>query len=291
MFDKYYIIDEVSMLDMELANILFKAIPTGSLVILVGDIDQLPSVGPGDVLNDLINAGIPTYRLEGSFRQENGSCIVENAQRVKQGISTLIEKDDFTIIHAKNEEEAIKMAAWTAAEGAVLLTPLRKTVCGSVELSNEIQSLLNRTGAFKLYGKTAFYKNDKVIATDNNYQLGFFNGEYGIVTEISDEGLVIQFSKKIIFVPNSFLGQIVLAYAITIHKSQGAEFNRVTILLSRKSMRMLQMNLLYTAITRAKKEVTIITEDDCLETAINNKRPIRQTGLTNRIKQNMKNPS
>ncbi len=287
--DYVYIIDEASLIDMELASILFSAIPSNSIIILVGDVDQLPSVRAGNLLDDLINAGIETYRLTETFRQESGSSIIENAYKINNGdINLNISSSDFQIWEAENEEDAINLCLMLADKGVdgwQLLCPTKKHNCGSINLCNQIQNERKMTGIYKKYGNTNYFIDDHIIMLENNYEVGFFNGESGIITDIDEDGVEVNFGNdKSLYIKNVYLSQMALAYAITIHKSQGAEYENVIILLTAKAGHMINRNLLYTAVTRAKKTVNIIEEKGLLKKAITNLSKKRMSDLDIQIK-------
>lgn len=287
--DYIYIVDEASLIDMELASILFSAIPSNSIIILVGDVDQLPSVKAGNLLDDLINAGIETYRLTESFRQKSGSTIIENAYKINSGdINLNLSNSDFQIWEAVSEEDAINLCLTLADKGVdgwQLLCPTKKYSCGSVNLCNRIQDERKMTGTYKKYGNTNYFIDDHIIMLENNYEIGFFNGESGIITDIDDDGVEVNFGNdKCLYIKNVYLSQMALAYAISIHKSQGAEYENVIILLTNKANHMINRNLLYTAVTRAKKTVNIIEERGLLKKAIINLPKKRMSELDIQIK-------
>lgn len=287
--EQIYIIDEFSMADIVIAGALFANIPAGSLVILVGDTDQLPSVNPGNVLGELIDAGIPCFCLHEGFRQKSGSAIIENAVKVRNGdINLNTSSNDFTIWNMNNVDDAIELCTCMAdMNNTQILSPLKKSSEGTKHLNNLIQNKLyhNNTPDKKIYGDTVFYIGTKIVMTDNNYMHHYFNGETGTVTGIDSEGMEIRFtSEKTLYIENCCLKDVELAYALTVHKAQGAEYDNVVILLTKRSSLLLTRNLLYTAITRAKKNVTIINVGDSLKTCILNVTPKRQTGLCGLLK-------
>lgn len=263
---KLYIIDEASMLDLELASILFSNIPSNTFVLLIGDADQLPSVGTGSLLSDLINAGIESYRLEGTFRQMNGSAIVSNAYAINDSkYDNIKEAEDFNIIEVKTDADIIDTVLFAADEPETewqVLTPMRKSMLGSIEMGLKLQGQLTFASNLKKdYGKITFHIGDKVLTVHNNYSAGYYNGEQGVVTGISEDGILITFDDgSMIDVSNSELSDVMLSYAMTIHKSQGAEYENVIIVLPASADIMCSKNLLYTAVTRAKKRVIIISQ-------------------------------
>lgn len=275
--ERIYIIDEVSMMDLKIAKVLFSSIPNDSLVILIGDSDQLPSVDVGCILQDLIDAGIPTYRLEGSFRQAKGSAIIDNAYKIKNGdVNLKLDNQSFDVFSVSTIEEAIDLCMLFVGTGKdannediQVLCPTYKYESGAKKLSNQLQKQIidrktyDTAGLFKEYDNTRFYINDKIIMTANNYNAGYFNGAPGVITDIDDNGILIQFNNdNMIYIERENFSDINLSYALTIHKSQGGEYSNVIILLTPKGQNLINRNLLYTAVTRAKKTVTIITVNE-----------------------------
>lgn len=294
--DSYvYIIDESSMVDLEIADILLQSFPSHSIVIFIGDANQLPSVGAGSFFSDLLNSGIEKYVLKGSHRQEKGSTIITNALRVNNGDTSLIlSENDFDVIETEDEETAVNFVMmYGNIDAAQILLPMNKGETGSFNISKKIQKTLDFDSSYeKIYGNVTFHIGDKVILTHNNYEDNYYNGDTGIISDILDEYVVITLddvydeitgAKKRIEVKNSNLGDIALSYAITIHKSQGGEYNEAVIMLTESSKNMMSRNLLYTAITRAKKKVTIITQTGLLEKAIKNIGHIRNSCLSEKI--------
>lgn len=290
--EKIYIIDESSMMDLEVAKILFQSIPNDSIVLLVGDVDQLPSVQAGNVLQDLIDAGFETYRLEGSFRQANGSAIIENAYKIKNGDLDLnIKGKDFAILEATNDKDAVDLCLTLATDdNCQVLCPTRKHDVGSKELSNKIQEVRGgKFGPSKKVGTVTYYIEDKVIMTKNNYSVGYYNGEAGVISEIDDYGITIDFyNGDTVYVTSANYGDMALAYALTVHKSQGAEYKNVYILLPSKASAMMNRNLLYTAVTRAKEKVVVISVGDSLNKAITSKAIKRHSGLADLLQSEAK---
>ena len=280
--EKIYIFDEFSMADLSTSVFLFDSIPNDSIVLLVGDIDQLPSVSAGNVLHDLINSGIETYKLEGSFRQSKDSTIVANAAKIKNGQVDLLKAGDFQILQLDDSSElnnkCIELFKQTNCQ---VLVPTRKFNNGTYNLNKLLQSnrQLNKS-VFKLYGNNVFYIGDKVITTDNNYSVGYFNGEPGYIVDIDDYGIEIDFGNmKRLYIENNNLDDVELAYAMTIHKSQGAEYETVVILLNKDASIMMNKNLLYTAVTRAKKNVYIVSDNTMLNKAITTNQKERNSHL------------
>lgn len=277
------IVDEASMLDTRLASSLFQAIPTKAHFILVGDIDQLPSVGAGNVLKDLIHSNqIPVTRLDVVFRQSKHSSIVHYAHAINQGqislptpvsdASELVRNKDFQFVAAADQEEcAVKtLDVFRIFVGETLkldpvndaqaLAPMHKGGAGVGNLNEILQENLNRSSEAMPFGFLKFKPGDKVIQTRNNYDKNVFNGDIGIIeaidgthgtVEVDFDGLSVSFEK-------ADLLDLKLAYAISIHKSQGSEYPVVVIPILKAHFMMLQRNLIYTAITRGKKKVVIV---------------------------------
>lgn len=276
----FLVVDESSMVDIEMLNWLLDAIPTGCLLLFVGDINQLPSVGPGDVLNDLIRSGqIPVCALTAVHRQTEGSPILENAIRINQGITQLVEREDFTVNHVANAAEIPEKVRSLIERyydkndpfQTQVLAPSYQGKGGITEINNVLQEMVNPRAEGKAeikYGRTTFRENDKVITLNNNYRVGYLNGDLGIITEIKDEYMVVRILDKDIQIERADLNDVSLAYCISIHKSQGSEFKNVIIALSCSPANLLQRNLLYTAITRAKETVSVIAEYGALEKCI-----------------------
>lgn len=290
------IVDESSMLDIDLSCMLIKAVKDVTMLVLVGDIDQLPSVGPGNVLHDLIESGfIPTVKLNCTYRQGQDSSILKNATKINHGDTDIVlGKDDFQfyeIPDSENDldgEELTKKVLQVFAEQCriyddinqvQILCPMRKRseFIKSKAVVNELNPLLQETVNSCLddemaYGKTRFRQGDKVMQLQNNYDKGVFNGDVGVILDISQktnrvkidyQGVIVEYTK-------SELDQIQHSFATTIHKSQGSEYACVIMPITMQHKMMLQRNLIYTGITRAKKRVIIIGDREALNYAIIN---------------------
>ena len=280
MEDYVYIIDESSMLDLELMDTLLQSLPTHAIIIFVGDKDQLPSVGLGNIFNDLMKSDLEKYVLTEVHRQNADSTIVTNAIKINNGDTNLIcSNSDFDIVEVTDETTAMQFSLMYANEKNIqILTPLNKKIIGSYNLSKEIQSKQTfLCPGEKIYGDTTYHIGDKVILTHNNYDADYYNGDVGIIANIYDDGIsiILDYSfddktgeKKEIDVLNENMQDVNLAYAITIHKSQGGEYPEVVIMLTKSTQNMLSRNLLYTAVTRAKQKVTIITQPNILQKTI-----------------------
>lgn len=283
-----YIVDECSMVDLNLMSLLLDAIPNGSLILLVGDADQLPSVGPGNVLNDFIQSGMfETYRLNTIFRQKDASGnIIANAKKINQGFSDLGQGDDFQIFYNDSEENVLNDCLDYLKKDKKkyqVLCPMKKHLLGTFNLNHILQKI-NRgeNTPFKVYGDTFFYEGDKVIAVINNRDKGYFNGEPGIIDTIDEDGMLIRFTNgDETYVKNSHLDEIIPAHAMTVHKSQGNEYEEVVLVLSKNSKQMITRKIMYTAVTRAKNVVTIFAQKGCVDDI----KPdiVRKTGLTEEL--------
>ena len=274
------------MVGVELMSMLLDAVQNGSSLFLFGDPDQLPSVEAGNVFHDLLQLPqIETYRLEDTYRQEEDSTILYNAKLLKKntfldenGCSAFKNAEDFQIYRFKTEQEILEKLQnviekeYDKKDHTYLqvLTPTHKKITGCQSINKILQKQINPTKDMGLYGDVRFRINDKVIFLVNNYELGYFNGDIGIITGISEKEFDILVNGTVISLPRNKLMDITLAYTITIHKSQGSEFPIVVILLTKSAKGMLNKNLLFTAITRASKKVVLLSEEDALEEAASN---------------------
>jgi len=301
------VVDEFSMVDLPLADHLFRAVPAGMRVVLVGDVDQLPSVGPGHVLRDLIAAGtIPTIRLTHIFRQAGASQIVLNAHRINRGqmIETRGEEGDFLYLPQEEPEKAlewIRRLVRRALESLPLeevqvISPMHNHILGVENLNRVLQEELNPPAPGKKeyqVGKTTYRLGDKVMAIKNNYDKGVFNGNLGRITdillareteELTEDTLLVEFDGETVAYGRSELDELTLAYAVTVHKAQGSEFAFCLFPLSTQHWYMLQRNLFYTAVTRGKKMVVLVGSKRALRRAIhNNSVQQRYTRLRERL--------
>jgi exodeoxyribonuclease V alpha subunit len=314
------IVDEMSMVDISLMYALLKAVAAGTRLILVGDINQLPSVGPGSVLKDIIDSGqFHTVKLTKIFRQAGTSDIVVNAHRINRGEKVPLDNQskDFFFLKRYDADKIINVTLQLikqklpkyvdAGEYDIqVLTPMRKGLLGVERLNQILQMYLNppdKTKHEKEHKDTVFREGDKVMQTKNNYQMeweirtkyglcidkgtGIFNGDMGIIEEINafaetmtisfDEGKIVEYSFK-------NLDELELAYAVTIHKSQGSEYPAVVIPLLNGPKMLMNRNLLYTAVTRAKKCVTIVGDEATFDMMVeNNSEQKRYSGLCDRL--------
>jgi exodeoxyribonuclease V alpha subunit len=296
------IIDEFSMVDLLLFYNLLKAVTPGTRLIMVGDVDQLPSVGPGTVLQDLIQSGcIPVVRLNVIFRQAQQSLIVSNAHKINQGEFPLLTTDnDFFFIEDQDPEhiartipELVKVRIPTylkcdPIEDIQVLTPMRRTVTGIENLNLTLQEALNPpsiSAAEIKVGNMTFRVGDKVMQLKNDYQKIVFNGDIGRIRRIDpeDRRIVVGFQElegeRTIPYESEDLDQLVLSYAISVHKSQGNEYPVVIMPVTTQHFMMLQRNLLYTAVTRAKKMVVLIGTKKAVAIAVKNNKIVERHSL------------
>ncbi len=298
------IVDEMSMVDLPLMHQLLKAVPLSASLILVGDRNQLPSVGVGQVLQDLMDSGtLPVVELNEIFRQAQHSSIIVNAHRVNQGSFPNIaapqnELDDFYFIEQEDPDTVIQTIKrlvleripqrfhLDARQEIQVLTPMQKGKVGGIILNRELQTCLNPKGEVLTRGGNEYRVGDKIMQLRNNYDKEVFNGDIGFIRFIDQELQEVQiaFEERLVKYDFSELDEITLAYAISIHKSQGSEYPAVVFPLLTQHYVMLQRNLLYTAITRGKKLVVVIGTKKALAIAVrNNKTKLRYTYLKERI--------
>lgn len=293
------ILDEASMIDIFLAHALLKALPLHAHLVLIGDIDQLPSVGAGNVLADLIASGVvPSVKLTHIFRQAQESLIVTNAHRVNNGEFILTNTEntmaDFLFFKEQEPEnlaqqltriyKAVLPRYKIHQNNAITLSPMKRGIAGTHTLNHTIQQILNPVANEQLSFHGFMYRvDDRVMQIKNNYETFVFNGDTGIITEINvqEHTITVQFTDAVVTYTMQDLDEIVPAYAISIHKSQGSEFDAIIIPLFMQHFMLLNRNLLYTAITRAKKLCIIIGQPKALAIAIKNSlRAPRCTFLT-----------
>ena len=281
------IVDESSMIDVILMNSLLKAVPSHMKVILVGDIDQLPSVGAGNVLRDIIDSDVvPVVRLTRIFRQAQSSRIITNAHKINQGVFPDISngKDsDFFFIKQEDPELAaneivnivknrIPKAYHFNTNEIQVLAPMQRSVVGATNLNIILQEAINPIGDSLSRGGFKYRKGDKVMQIRNNYDKEVFNGDIGHVKEVNleERSLTVIFEGREVEYEDSELDELTLAYATTIHKSQGSEYPVVVIPLLMTHYVMLQRNLIYTGITRAKKICIIVGSTKALAYSVHN---------------------
>ncbi|HET9227933.1 MAG TPA: ATP-dependent RecD-like DNA helicase [Thermoanaerobaculia bacterium] len=284
------IVDETSMLDAVLAFHLLRAMPDHGRLVLVGDVDQLPSVGPGRVLADLIRSdAVEVVRLTEIFRQAARSLIVRNAHLVNRGEMPEpggAEDSDFFFLPRRDPEEIVETLAELVSrrvpgrfgldpvEQIQVLTPRNRGPLGTERLNEMLRDLLNPKGEEIVRGGRTFRVGDKVMQVRNNYDLDVFNGDIGRITGIDelDQLVKVTVDGREVVYESSMLDELTLAYACTIHKSQGSEYPCVIVPLHTQHYLMLQRNLLYTALTRAKRLAILVGEPRALETAVHNRR-------------------
>ena len=283
------ILDEASMIDTVLAYNVLQAIPFHCQLVLVGDIDQLPSVGPGSVLGDVIRSGVAdVVRLRHIFRQGTGSLIVSNAHRVNEGLMPELPgegaKADFFFIERDEPEEiAATLKALVRqhipnkfgldpVDDIQVLTPMQRGLLGVANVNAELQALLNPSGDTLVRGSRSFRVGDKVMQIKNNYDLNVFNGDIGRIRKIDgiEQEVHVEFDGRAVMFDYADLDELVLAYACSIHKSQGSEYPCVVIPVHTQHYMMLQRNLLYTAITRGKRLVVLVGSKRALAIAVKN---------------------
>lgn len=297
------IVDECSMIDILLFYNLMKAIPSNMRLILVGDIDQLPSVGAGNVLRDIIDSQqIPVVRLTRIFRQAQSSRIVMNAHAINAGQFPNIKNGldtDFFFIGQEDADDIVKLIIGLVrdrlpkkygypAKEIQVLTPMQRGTVGAGNLNIELQNALNPSGPSLARGGYTFRQGDKVMQIRNNYDKNVFNGDIGYITAVDTNvrTLSVTFDNRVVEYDITELDEIVLAYAVTIHKSQGSEFPVVVMPVTMKHYVMLQRNLIYTGITRAKKICVLVGTTKALAYAIrNNTVSKRNTKLKERLNQ------
>lgn len=284
----FLIVDEASMIDIFLAHALFKALPHHAHIILLGDIDQLPSVGAGNVLHDLIASNVITcVRLTEIFRQAQDSLIITNAHRINQGELPLSHRDhgkqDFIFIkeqdpamvaeHLKKIYASMLPKYHIAHHNSIALVPMKRGIVGTQTLNQTLQTIINNTNQLSLAHVGFLFKvGDQVMQIRNNYDKGVFNGDIGIIEHINsaERQLQIHYPEQRVLYEAHELDELILAYAISIHKSQGSEFDAVIVPLFMQHFTLLQRNLIYTAITRAKKLCIFIGQVKALAIAIKN---------------------
>ncbi len=285
----FLIVDEASMLDIFLAHSILKALPSHAHVIFIGDINQLPAVGAGNFLHDLIHSNkVPCVGLKHIFRQAQDSMIIVNAHRVNNGefpVSTLPDaKRDFIFIKEDNPENVTPHLEHIFTKGlaqyhinpddAIVLVPMNRGIVGTQNINHTLQNILNPGSEQKqvIAAFTTFKVGDRVMHIRNNYEKHVFNGDMGSIETIDteDQKLLVRYPEKTVEYEFSELDELVLAYAISIHKSQGSEYQAVIIPIFMQHFTLLQRNLIYTAITRAKKLCILIGQTKAIAMGIKN---------------------
>lgn len=298
-----FILDEVSMVDIALMNFLLRALPDKAWLVFVGDADQLPSVGPGNVLRDMIESrAVPVTKLETIFRQDARSWIVHNAHLVNHGLPLELPPEstasDFYFIKVETPEEAIEKTIELVSDRIPrrfgfqprteiqVLTPMRRNQLGSENLNVVLQQALNPHGdVCKRFGRQ-YRAGDRVLQIRNNYDKDVFNGDVGIVERIEAEEhrVAVNYDGRRVDYELDELDELDLAYACSVHKSQGSEYPAVVLLMTTQHYRLLQRNLLYTAMTRGRKLVCLVGSWKAVNIAIRNDHVgARRTGLRDRL--------
>ena len=299
------IIDETSMMDTILTYHFLKAVPSRATLILVGDVDQLPSVGAGNVLKDIIDSGrLPTVRLTQIFRQSRSSMIIVNAHRINNGNMPLLRSDeeylhDFYFLSMEEPEKVVEKIIFLCkkdvpsqfglnpVDDIQVLTPMHKGTVGVANLNAELQKELNPSKDELVRGGKVFKAGDKVLQLRNNYDKDVFNGDIGRIRQIDreEQEVRVDFDGRLVAYEFSELDEIVLAYATSVHKAQGSEYPAVIMPLLTQHYMLLQRNLLYTGITRGKKLVILVGTQKALSIAVHNNKPqMRYTMLKERLK-------
>ena len=305
----FIIVDEASMLDTRLASALFNAIPAIAHVVLVGDVNQLPSIGAGNVLNDLIQCRkFKVTWLQRIFRQEEQSDIIAAAHKILNNNASpptvvntetdLIPQNDLHFIRETNPEACLNTVIdlcrnFIPAKYPVdplldvqVLAPMHRGVAGIVNINRELQNALNQQKTGLQVGQRTFSLGDKVLQNRNNYEKNIFNGDLGRITHINPEtgAIAVKFESEVIDYTRAELDNLQLAYAISVHKAQGSEFPIVIIPLLKQHFMLLQRNLLYTAITRGRNKVFIVGDPTAYAIAVRNKdSATRRTDLQRKI--------
>ena len=310
------IVDEMSMVDLELMYVLLCALRPGCRLVMVGDPDQLPSVGPGNVLGDLLRSGvIPAVRLTEIFRQAEQSAIIRNAHAVNLGSCPDLQnkQNDFFFLCRRSPDRLVQTVVELVSQRLPgnmgipaleiqVLSPTRKGECGTVNLNRALQAVLNPPAPGKrqkLWGDTVFRIGDRVMQTKNNYDVvwekddgtvgtGIFNGDMGIIEDIDPSGelLTLRFDDRLCTYTADLLNQLELAYAVTVHKAQGSEYRAVVLISAPVAPTLMVRGVLYTAITRAKELLVLVGDDGVpAKMAANDKQQRRYSGLRRRLKE------
>lgn len=299
------IVDEASMVDISLMHQLLMAIPMGATVVFVGDSNQLPSVGPGNVLSDIIESGaVPVVELDEIFRQARQSEIVMSAHAINEGRLPRLEPPtdgsltDFYFVRQEDPEQAAEMVVELVKEripqrfgldpleDVQVLSPMHKGACGAARLNEKLQHALNRETTVLKRGKKVFRLGDKVMQVRNNYEKDVFNGDIGRVVKVDQDNacLTVRFDDRDVDLEGGDLEDVVSAYAVSVHKSQGSEYPAVVVPVLLEHYVLLQRNLLYTAVTRGRRLVVVVGSKKALAIAVrNNAIRRRHTRLAQRL--------
>ncbi len=296
------IIDEASMVDTFLMYHLLRAVPMNAVLILVGDIFQLPSVGPGNILSDIIRSGrVKTFELTTIFRQAQESPIVVNAHKIRQGMFPDFDRKDeetglseFYFIEQHNPDTVVNTIVELCSaripkvfkhiDEIQVLTPMHKGEVGTINLNQVLQKVINKSPVTVETGLTTFRQGDKVMHLKNNYQKEVFNGDIGIITAIekSRRTVTVDFEGREVEYDFIELDELTLAYTISVHKSQGSEYPAVVVPIMEQHYPLLQRNLLYTAMTRGKGLVIIVGTRKAVTIALNNDKPRQRLSTLDR---------
>ena len=308
---RFVIVDESSMLDVRLAASLFRAIPHTAHIVLVGDVNQLPSVGAGNVLHDLIECGmVPVTRLRKIFRQHRESSIISTAHNILKGVKSvpfpvrdvgdLDPEKDLQFIKATDPDQCVDIVRRLCQDfiprklnmdplrDTQVLVPMHKGIAGIGNFNAVLQRALNPGRDGITFGTVRYRVGDKIIQNRNNYDLNIFNGDIGSIESIDSEksALKVRFDNETVELTRSNLGDVSPAYAISVHKSQGSEYPIVILPLMKQHFMMLQRNLLYTALTRGKQKIYLVGDPTAWYMAVNNADPAKRfTGLREKILQ------
>jgi exodeoxyribonuclease V alpha subunit len=298
------VIDEASMIDTILMHHLLKAVPQTATFILVGDVNQLPSVGAGNVLKDIIFSGaVKVVRLSEIFRQAQESSIIVNAHKINNGVLPSLKsskqgKDDFYFIEQDDPEEVLRIIlelikeripkrfGLDSIDGIQVLTPMHRGVVGAGNLNVELQKTLNPGEDVVSRGGRSFRVNDKVMQNRNNYDKEVFNGDIGRISWVDSENqeVMITFDDRDVVYDYPDLDEVTLAYAVSVHKSQGSEYPAVIIPILTQHYVLLQRNLIYTAVTRGKNLVVLVGTRKAMAISVkNDKTQKRYTYLRYRL--------
>ena len=281
------VVDEASMLDQALSVALMRALPHDARLLLVGDADQLPSVGPGNVLSDLLASGVvPSVRLTEIFRQAEQSEIVLNAHRILEGRRPIAPQrgvqSDFYLVPADTPARASELIAEMVSvriprrfgldpvDDIQVLAPMHRGICGAMQLNEVLQQRLNPDGVPVGKGLRPFRVGDKVMQIRNDYQREVFNGDLGRVVGLGSDGVAIRFDQRLLHYGIDELDELILAYACSVHKSQGSEYPAVVLPLLTEHWPMLHRNLLYTALTRGRRLVILVGQRRAIGRAVTN---------------------
>ncbi len=298
------VVDEASMIDCILMYHLLRAVPTGATLILVGDVNQLPSVGAGQVLNDVMASDlVPVVRLNEIFRQARQSRIIVNAHRINQGWLPEPSPDgaesDFYVIEQEAPERVLEIILELAARripekfgfhpaaDIQVLSPMHRGIVGTANLNVELQKALNPKGEELVIGNVAYRNSDKVMQIRNNYDKGVFNGDIGRISRINRETreVIVNYDGRFVTYDFNDMDEVVSAYAVSVHKSQGSEYPVVIVPVLIQHYMMLQRNLIYTAVTRGRRLVVLVGTKKALAIAVkNDKTQQRYTRLMHRLK-------